>query len=138
MYLAIHGGTTPTDEYLADYQGDVDALTDLLTLGGQLNPLYTTQWTLTERAAFLNRSSAGEQQFWVQTGIVAVTKVVAVTRNHPSIWAARNQFNWVLEETVRLSCPIRPSPGIRKDLWALDERTLAAVRREYAAARRVA
>lgn len=138
MYLAIHGGTTPITEYHADYRGDVDALSDLLMLGGRLHPLYTEQWTAEERIAFLNRSSTGEQRFWVQTGIVAVTKLVLVTRNHPSVWAARNQFNWVLEETVRLSRPVRPSPGPRKDLWALDERTLAAVRREYAAARRAA
>lgn len=130
MYLAIHGGGTPVREYQNDFDDDLAYLLDWLDDPDERQP-----FSAAEEQHWQEYLSTGDPRPWVTPGIVAVTQLSAVTRGHPSPWASQKQFNWVLTGTVRLPTPVRPGPGLKKDLWELDEHTLREVRRQYALGR---
>lgn len=133
MYLAIHGGGTPVREYQDEFDDDLDWLLDLLD-----DPQERQDFSAAEEQHWQECLSTGDTRHWITPGIVAVAQVSAVTRGHPSRWAATGQFNWVLTGTVRLPTPVRPGPGLKKNLWDLDQHTLREVRRQYALGRKAA
>ncbi|GAA5501134.1 hypothetical protein Dxin01_00865 [Deinococcus xinjiangensis] len=133
MYLAIHGGGTPVYQYQDEFDDDLEWLLELLS-----DPQERQGFSAAEEQHWQNFLSTGDTRHWITPGIVAVAQVSAVTRGHRSHWAARNQFNWVLTGTVRLPTPVRPGPGLKKNLWDLDEHTLREVRRQYALGRKAA
>lgn len=139
MYLALHGGSTPVSDYREDFDDDRDWVMQLVAdRAGQLRPNFAQRLTGTERDHWEDTLSTGQDSAWVQPGIIAVTRLKAVVRNSNSPWAAQGQFHWVLGDTVRLPQAVKPEPGIKKDLWELNENTLAEVRWAYALARKKA
>lgn len=134
MYLAIHGGTTPVTRYEDEFVEGLQAVRRILTTPehpNTLNPALAALWTPEEHEHFFGQLNGKDNANWVESGIVAVTQVVAVLRDGPSRWADAGQYHWVLSGTVRLPQPITPPSGNRKDLWRLDDATLRAVRHAY-------
>lgn len=122
MYLAIHGGATPTGAKLDSVRDD------LRWIGQRVQKLvkylpadqYDRLMTYTNGTGDLSLSNT------ITPGIVAVARLAGVVQDSASPWAAAGQFHWQLADVITL-----PEPVVHKGaqgLWQIEPAALEQVR----------
>lgn len=123
MHLAIHGGVAPRmgdNEKWWQFCDQVEGLRHILEAGKAVTEERVRASGIiedTELGPRLRRSAL------IVPGIVAVARVSACVRGHPSPWSARGQWQYELSDVVVLEQPI-PHRGAQ-GLWEIQPDVLA-------------
>lgn len=124
MYLAIHGGTPPKhgqNRKWEAFEREARGMIRDLIEPGHVPRAAVEPFVLSNDG----RESTLDLRTLILPGIVAVARVSACVRNHPSPWAARDQWQFVLDDVLPFPAPIAHTGA--QGLWLLDAAPFAQV-----------
>jgi len=122
MLLAIHGGQLPRkldgkSMQAHDFRQALDWVAQDIVNAGHLPPTLS-RMQLRALCIKQGRGMTFHLEACVLTGIVAVCRVSAVTRNDPSPWAVPGYYHWVLSDIT----PVEPIPYVgKRGLWPVED-----------------
>ncbi|RJF74536.1 hypothetical protein D3875_04450 [Deinococcus cavernae] len=131
MYLAIHGGVPPKPGYnarWADFQQQTRGLIHVLENGGGTKGTLRASGALVEEGGQFTLS----HQQLIVPGIVAVARVSACVKDHPSPWSVAGEWQYVLSDVLVLGQPLEQRGG--QGLWEIPEPNLTRLIQAWEAA----